>query len=271
MPRKILDASFVRQNPHAVSAMGYEALARYLAHDGPSTRPKIVTPREAAEIKTAGLGLVLVWEQGATDATWDAAEANRQADALGFPADRPIYYAEDVDVPSSSYPSVAGKLRGLTGRPKGIYGESGLVEHCVSTGAAVTGWIAASSAWSRDAAPSAALRQLVSNLVPGADENLILADDYGQWPAPTAAHPTPEVPMLTMVIPKDYPDGKPHPHRGEIWVCEGITASHVSSPHMVTVYQYIGVAGPTEIEAEWFDNLALLPNSIDPSTTFPRV
>lgn len=265
MPRKVLDWSFSRPNLHAVKAMGYEAAGRYLAPDNAATHGKIIFKPEYDAILAVGMGVFLVWEQTVSDASWNAPMANQQADALGFPKDRPIYYAVDTDVPVSEYARISAKLGSLPGRPKGIYAEHGLVQRCLSDGTAKYGWLTSATAWSRDAAPDAHLRQLVSNLVPGADENIILKDDYGQHPAPDSSTPPEDDDMpMTMVTPQDYPDGKPHKHKGEVWCVSGVSATWVSSPAMVGVYNYIGVGGPIPISAEWFDNLCLLPSEINP-------
>lgn len=75
---------------------------------------------------------------------------------------------------------------------------------------------------------------------------------------------------ITMVMPDSYKDqdGKViavHPRAGQVWKSDGIIANHVASTQLVTLYQYLGIPGPTVIQAEWFDDLTLLPNKSIPT------
>jgi hypothetical protein len=79
---------------------------------------------------------------------------------------------------------------------------------------------------------------------------------------------------MSMVTPTFYlkrnPDGsikepaekdtsKPHPYKGAIFLLDGNTATHVASPHMVNVNNFLGVAGPSDLDGDWFDEYAVLP------------
>lgn len=75
---------------------------------------------------------------------------------------------------------------------------------------------------------------------------------------------------ITMVMPDSYKDKDgnviaEHPHAGQVWKSDGILANHVGSTDLVTLYQYLGIPGPTVIQAEWFDDLTLLPNHTVPT------
>lgn len=208
---KIVDSSFVHEDPAQVRSLGYQAMLRYLAVDNASTHRKIVTVEEARAIWAAGLALVLAYEYGATSDTWNGDVARAEADALGWPTDRPIYWCEDRYVPPSLYDTIAARLDdhgGRSRRPRGIYGGAQLVQAMLDGGHAQFGLIASALSWSHAknideaiaAAPGAHLMQLVGSPLDGTDESLVLKADYGQWPN-TAA---PAVPTTTS--PEDLMD-----------------------------------------------------------------
>lgn len=190
---KIVDSSFVHEDPTVVAAHGYESMARYLSVDNASTHAKIITPAEAQAIHAAGLGLVLAYEYGATSDSWNGDVARAEADAISWPADRPIYWTEDRYVAPAWYPTVGARLDmhgNRSGRPRGLYGPAQLVQAMLDQGHAQFGWIAGALSWSHAAtiddaiaaAPGAHLAQLVGSPLAGTDENLILKPDYGQSP-----------------------------------------------------------------------------------------
>src|ERR1700722_9770413 len=93
-----IDYSYARPNPGEIKNAGYDWVMRYL-----STEPtNNLTASEAAGLLQVGLGIGLVWETtaerallGTTAGSEDAAAANSQADALGYPENCPIFYAVD--------------------------------------------------------------------------------------------------------------------------------------------------------------------------------
>lgn len=211
----------------------------------------------------AGLAVAAVHENTADWHTWDPAGANALAALLGLPDWRPIYYAVDTDVDPGDHAEIADRLAAMPGRPRGIYGPSALVEYCLDRGAAGWGWLTAATAWDPGPAPRACLRQLAGRSpLPGTDQNIVQSTDWGQWPAEggTVA-PQP----ATMVTRKG---GPMDPHHGEVWLAEGVTATWVPDEAAVTRNQFLGIGGPVEIDAGWFDSLALLPT---PSSIAARV
>jgi hypothetical protein len=278
----VFDYSFGRP---AISDLGSDGVMRYLAHDNTKTHDKILRADELARLHDGGLRVGLVWEHGKSFDTWDGREANRLASAMGFPEWVPIYYA--LDLAPGDFAAIGAALDSLPGpRPKGLYGGGPVVKWALDVGHVSFGWIANAPDWSgvdtdhghrppleiradmRATAPNAHLLQLRHNDGPqleGTDTNIVMNANWGGW------HPTMTEPMReeepvnagTMVTPKD----RKHPHHGEVWyVFAGTSmANWVSSPHMVDIYRFVGVAGPVEIVSEWFNNLTLLPHG--PITT----
>lgn len=148
-----VDYSSARPDPHALAAAGYRHVLRYLSHE-PS---KNLTPAERDALHAAEIFVGLVWETtanrtlgGEAAGRQDAVEANAQADALGFPKDRVIFYAVDFDAsagqisgPITSYFNGANSVGG---RPRGVYGSYRVIEGIVGAGIVGCGWQCA--AWS---------------------------------------------------------------------------------------------------------------------------
>src|SRR5579863_7327575 len=82
-----------------IKAAGYDFIARYLSQSS----WKRISANEAGALKTAGLAIVLVYEDGPTGTDYfsnargqvDATRAAQQAQALGAPAEVAIYFAVD--------------------------------------------------------------------------------------------------------------------------------------------------------------------------------
>lgn len=206
----VLDYSFARPSPSAIAAAGAVGVVRYLSHDA----DKAIDAGELHALQAVGLAVALVWEDGARAATLgrpqghvDAAAANAQADALGWPEDRPIFYAVDFDTAGDQHQlwSVVEYLRGAAGggtRPVRVYGSYEVVEaaRAAQFGA---GW--QTLAWSRDrVSPHACLIQTTRTTpIPQTDVNVIGDgfDDWGQHPLP--ASPLEEDPLpIAYVIPE---------------------------------------------------------------------
>lgn len=122
----LCDFSYSKPRPEQVPHAG---IVTYL-----STDPRKVTSRALLEqFLAAGKTVNLVKQEGATDALGgfdagrkQAEDANRQADEMGAPAWLPIVYiAQDSDLSSVDFPTVAEFFRGVwavRGRPVGRYG-----------------------------------------------------------------------------------------------------------------------------------------------------
>lgn len=182
----IYDYSWSRPDPAALGA----GVIRYLCP--PSNGLKRLTKAELNVLHAAGKPVGLVWEATADSSSWDGAEADRQADALGFPDSTPIYFAQDAYVNPATYDMIAQRLAAQpTRRPKGLYAGAPLVQHVLDAGIAAYGWIAGALSWSMSPpysvakavglAPGAHLIQLVNTDVPGTDANTVLKPSWGGW------------------------------------------------------------------------------------------
>lgn len=198
----VADYSFARPAP-SLLAQHYSAVMRYVL----GSSGKRITRAEFDDLRAEGLGVGIVAEGGTSNVLDGAGQggvdgvlAHTQATAAGFPADRPIYFAADTDVPDSEWPTVAAYLdaaRVLSGRPvQGIYGGAGLVQAMLDGGHAEFGWVTNASSWNHGhAAPGAHLQQHVGGTVAGCDDNTVLQADFGQFPPPEAPPaPTPDPP-----------------------------------------------------------------------------
>lgn len=199
MPQ-VIDYSWARPNLTQVKANGYEGVIRYLAHD---TTGKAITLNEANQIRGAGLGLALVFEDAAREAlnghdagVSDATFALAQANALSFPTDRPIYFAVDTQAADNQLGAVDAYFLGVSsviGQARtGIYGDYKIVTHYAGLGYK---WLWQTLAWSAGAVDNNA--QLYQNgqsaFSGGADIDVVQQADWGAWAAgaPAAGNPTP--------------------------------------------------------------------------------
>lgn len=220
---KAVDYSFARPDPGTIKAAGYDFAVRYLGSD-PGKR---LTIGERDRLHAAGIAVGLVWETSASRTLGgeaagraDAQEANRQADALGFPADRVIFYAVDFDAsagqisgPITSYFTGVASARGRT---PGVYGSYFVIEYLVGGGLVTCGWQCA--AWSgngqgsggevegRRLSQHACMFQRATPVLGGScDHNDVLME-----PTPWAWHPNqttaPERLEQTMAVPVHCPD-----------------------------------------------------------------
>ncbi|CAN5699310.1 hypothetical protein BH09MYX1_BH09MYX1_53890 [soil metagenome] len=211
--RKGVDYAWARPSPSMLSANGYTFAARYLSHD---TTGKTIDGGEANALIAAGLDVVLVWEDGANDVLGgygqcaaDAIEANAQAAAVGAPSDRPIYFAIDFDAGSSDMPAIAAYFDGVAsvlGRGRtGVYAGYGPVKALFDGGKVSWGW--QTYAWSYGSWDSRAqLRQVLNGILNDqADEDVAVADDFGQWGEPETG-PYPAAPQPPTACGRLAPD-----------------------------------------------------------------
>lgn len=179
----------------AVAAAGYVGAMRYLCH--PADGIKRLTKGELDVLHAAGLAVGVVWEttadragRGRDAGRADAVEANRQMDALGFPVDRPCYYAVDFDASPAQVAPYFDGVAAVGGRDWGVYGSYRIVEGL----AARTDWLWQCAAWSGNGAGSggsiqgrrlsrrARLFQRVGYVLNDTcDVNDVLSDDWGGW------------------------------------------------------------------------------------------
>jgi hypothetical protein len=186
-----IDYAWGRPAPATIRADGYAFAARYLSYD---TTGKNLSAGEAHALRAAGIDVVVVWEQNATDAldgygtgASDAREAERQAAACGMPAGRPIYFAVDFDAQPSQQGAIDSYFDGVAsvlGRGRtGVYGGIGVVSRLFDAGKVAYGW--QTYAWSGGRWDGRAqLRQILNGINVGgvdSDRDVAAASDFGQW------------------------------------------------------------------------------------------
>ena len=148
-------AAKLRQN-------GVEFVARYLAPG------KALTAAEVADLRDAGLAIMLCWETtanrirgGAKAGAADAMAARQAAEALGVPAGTVIFFACDYDAPSSDFASIEAYLRTATYNIEqygvGLYGPERVIAAMSERGACYYFWQCV--AWSNQFLPVADVRQ----------------------------------------------------------------------------------------------------------------
>lgn len=187
-----------------IKAAGHVGVIRYVGTPG---RTKNITKAEYDELNRNGIDVALVYENKAGDANGGFSEgvnaaraARANADAIGWPKDRPIYFAVDSDqVTALDFSEVVAYLDGAASvlgngiERIGVYGEYDVIERNVGSHARY-GW--QTVAWSGGRVSSKAhLFQRLGQIYVGGiqvDVNNILAADWGQQNAQEDDMPTKE-------------------------------------------------------------------------------
>jgi len=120
-----VDYAWNHPAPQDIFNAGYRFVIRYLSLDP----TKNLTIQEAQALHSAGLAILLYWENGTLDtlggATVGASQsstANHQADALSYPTQCPIFYAVDFNASGTQFVPIAQYFNAVGGRGKGCYG-----------------------------------------------------------------------------------------------------------------------------------------------------
>ena len=187
-----VDYAWARPSPSGLRGDGYTFAARYLSHDG----SKNISASEAGALWSAGVDVVVVWEDGASNVLGgysqgvaDAQVAAQQAAAAGMPSGRPIYFAIDFDEQSSQQGTVDAYFDGVasvigrarTGAYAGFYAIGRLFDDGKIT------WAWQTYAWSGGNWDSRAqLRQVQNDITAAGDSaccdlDQAVAPDFGQW------------------------------------------------------------------------------------------
>jgi hypothetical protein len=195
MPDRVLDYSAGIPGAAAIKAAGFKGAVRYIGLPGFT---KNTDAAELADFDAHGLGMALVFEWHAHDWRGGHAagvryyrQARNHANAIGFPASRPIYMAVDQDVVTpaefqAAVDYIAGAIDAAGGRQDlvGTYGEHDVVR---AVRARFPGsWSWQCRAWSGTPVRLYAGRHIYQHVglvhVRGiaADFNDVLADDWGQ-------------------------------------------------------------------------------------------
>jgi hypothetical protein len=189
---RVLDYSAGYPGAKAIKDAGYKGAVRYI---GFPDRRKCTNGNELNDFTAEGIGMALIYENNATE--WRGGygagqsagtRARGHANAIGFPRDRPIYYAVDQDVVSSGeFDAAIGYLRGAASTAggyqlTGAYGEGDLIDRVRNAGSTAS-WYWQTAAWSRGRHTDAHLFQLVGGVSVGGvicDMNDVLKSDWGQ-------------------------------------------------------------------------------------------
>ncbi len=181
----------------AAKAAGYVAVARYLSQ----TPAKNITRPELGAALHAGLSVILVYEDGASDVNGGVASgqahgkvARQLLDGLGLPEDTPVVYvAVDEDLSPQLYPVALQHLQtfGQVARCRvGVYGPGPLIAYCQQRDI-LFGWETGASSWN-EGVHVGQIAQRVEQVDVGGitcDVDDLLALDYGQWPRPSSPVP----------------------------------------------------------------------------------
>jgi hypothetical protein len=212
----VADYAFTHPAVAKLQAAKIGAAGRYYGQAGP---PKNLTSAEAQLLTAAGIDIVSIFEFGAQQALGGAAQAiidvalfKAQRAATGMPADRPVYFAADFDVPDYA-PGLANlpvnakaKLGPLAaywavihndlGPLSGAYGGYWLVKRLFDAG--LISWGFQTIAWSGGQWDArACLRQTGATELGGAaDVDVPERADFGQWTLAAPKPPPPKEPPV---------------------------------------------------------------------------
>ncbi len=204
MPRGFDTTQDVTRHVTAIKAGNYDFVARYLSQ----SHWKVIGATEAAAIAAAGLGLVLVYEDGPTTAHYfsfgrgqaDGMRAAQQAQLIGAPPAIVLYFTVDYDASTSDidgpitqyFNGVVGALRSFaaangTGYATGVYGSGATCTAITAAGLAQCGWLAQSTGWNgHDTYTDWSIRQGMPAVIAGLSVDPDDAiGDYGAIPAAT--------------------------------------------------------------------------------------
>lgn len=128
--------------------LGYSFVSRYLSW---LPNGKVITAAERAKLHKHGISIALNWEYdiddaqgGSTNGQKMAAEAVKQAKALGYPRGCTIYYSVDQDTTAAGavkdYLSSARTITRAAGYRMGAYGGYRLIKSAFDQGLIDDGW-----------------------------------------------------------------------------------------------------------------------------------
>lgn len=129
-------------------ANGVSFVGRYLV---PAGMNKELTQEEAANLRGAGLGILLCWEIGAADikegaeqGAKDGARAKALAQGFGVPSGTTIFYACDYNPVKGDYPAIEAYLRAAKAAcapyDAGLYGCAKICDHIGNLGICTKFW-----------------------------------------------------------------------------------------------------------------------------------
>jgi peptidoglycan hydrolase-like protein with peptidoglycan-binding domain len=218
-----LDYSFSHPDLDTAWNAGYRFVSRYLSW---LPNAKVITAAEYQALLAKGFQVSLNWEYGAKDqldgapsGKLHAAEAVKQARALGYPAGSTIYFSADFDVTEAqqtavnAYMLAAKAVVHAAGYRIGIYGGYYVVKRAFDSGVTDDGW--QTYAWSGGQWDARAeIRQDHNGITCGGadcDHNTRVGTTYLAG-RPTAAPPAPvKTPAPPKVTPATIAPGAKFP------------------------------------------------------------
>lgn len=221
------DYSFARPSMSSLTSLGVRWVGRYLTGAG-----KALTVPERDELHAAGVGIVAIFEAGASDAirgagqgSIDGQQARAAAQALGFPASTVIYWTVDQDTRDLIDVEAYGRAFAGAAAPYlvGDYAE-GLI--LADGGVPVSKrWQTSATGWSGGRYGSADIYQGGQALGGDIDLNETTTDDFGAW-WPQSAAPAATQPAAAPI----HPDAPP-----TNW-----SDNMVSEPHQIPIVDALG-------------------------------
>lgn len=200
----VLDYSGWRPSAPALTAAGVVGVCRYL-NVGGGTTWKALTVAEDQALRAAGqvvAGNVELaansWLQGYPMGLTLGDLGRKQMRMLGRPDSRPIIFSIDTGVAPSQRNLAMDFMRGCndgsgTG-PQALYHGTDLINMAHDLGLIRFGWRAVASSWSTVPSTHVAIHQQTTQSYPqwnttppSYDENIIIQQDWGQFPAPGGA------------------------------------------------------------------------------------
>lgn len=187
----VLDYSAGFPGAQRIKDAGYQGAVRYIGFPG---RTKCTTKSEFEDFKRVGIFMALVfedsataWRRGFSGGQTDARTAVADADRIGWPSDRPIYFAVDQQVLTNAELNTAREyVRGAASvlgfSRTGVYGQYSVIEACRDT----CQYFWQCRAWSGTPPKLSAIRDLyqhVGTVTVGGiacDTNEVLSSDWGQ-------------------------------------------------------------------------------------------
>lgn len=150
-----VDYSWARPGGAALAAAGKKFACRYIPYDGHAGKGLEAAERD--DLRSHGINIVLVFEsyagrarEGRAAGKADGEVSKAKAAGLGFPTDRPIYFAIDFDATPQEQGVIDEYLRGaaeaLGADRVGVYGGFYVVKRCKENGTAK--WYWQTFAWS---------------------------------------------------------------------------------------------------------------------------
>lgn len=224
----LLDYSFSRPDPATIVAAGFTGVLRYLS---PNVGKNLTIP-ERDSLRAAGLDIGLVWEwyaqranEGHDAGVQDAQAALTQANALGYPADLPLFFAVDWDATPAQQTNIDAYFDGVASiiglARTGIYGGYWPLKRCFDDGKVTFGW--QTYAWSGGQWDSRAqLRQTLNGQWSGqVDFDEDEQGTAGLWVASATVQPQPApAPLPTPVAPAPSTHGYQIKSGDTFWALE---------------------------------------------------